>query len=265
MNAVAHIPAETAHQLRVFWRTKISAFFTVGFPMLFFLIFNLLQGNQLLEASGLRFAQFFTPSIAVFAMVTAGYTNIAIGVSIDRDEGILKRVRSTPLSPAAYMASRILASVTVGFVSVVLMAVIGVMFFDVTVIWDRMAAAMMILLFGAAAFAALGVAVAGAAPNAQAAPVVANITILPLLFISGIFFPLTGAPRWLEVLAGALPLKPLTDAFRQQWDPTRTYGFPWRECAILVAWLVIGLVASVRTFTWDPRPGGRSRGRSDRE
>ncbi len=265
MKALTHLPVETTHQLRVFWRTKISAFFTVGFPMLFFLIFNLLQGNEVIEGSGLRFAQFFTPSIAVFAMVTAGYTNIAIGVSIDRDEGILKRVRATPISPAAYMAGRVLASVAIGFISVALMTVIGVLFFEVSVLWDRLPTAILVLLLGAASFAALGVAVAGAAPNAQAAPVVANVTILPLLFISGIFFPLSGGPRWLELLAGALPLKPLTDAFRAQWDPTVGAVFPLRECGILTVWLLIGLAVSTRTFTWDPRPGGKSRGRSDAE
>lgn len=259
------IGAEIGHQLRVFRRTPISAFFTVGFPVFFFLIFNLLQGNEVVEGTGIRFAQFFTPSIAVFAMVTAAYTNIAIGISIDRDEGLLKRVRGTPLAPAAYLTARIAASTLVGALSVLFMFLVGMIGFDVQPLWARLPVAAVVLLLGAACFSALGVAVAGAAPNAQAAPVIANITILPLLFISGVFFPVSGGPAWLTTLADLLPLKPMTDAFRAQWDPTVAAALPVRELGVLAAWSIIGVVVATRTFSWDPRPGGRSRGRSNSE
>jgi len=259
------IATEVGHQLRVFRRTPISAFFTVGFPVFFFLIFNLLQGNEVIAGTGIRFAQFFTPSIAVFAMVTAAYTNIAIGVSIDRDEGLLKRVRGTPLAPAAYLTARIVASTLVGALSVLFMFVVGMIGFDVQPLWARLPVALLVLVLGAACFSALGVAVAGAAPNAQAAPVIANITILPLLFVSGVFFPVSGGPGWLTTLADLLPLKPMTDAFRAQWDPTVPAAFPLRELGVMAAWSIIGVVVATRTFSWDPRPGGRSRGRSDSE
>ncbi len=260
MTPVRSVLAETRHQLRVFRRTKISAFFTLGFPLFFFLIFNLLMGDDVLEPTGLTFAQVFSPGIAVFAMVTAGYTNNAIGVAIDRDEGILKRIRATPLSPAVYLAGRVIASVIVGLGSVALMMGLAAVAFDAAPVWHRLPAVLGTLLLGAAASTAMGLAVAGATPNAQAAPVVANITVLPVLFISGVFFPLDDAPRWLVTMADLLPLKPLTDAVRLQWLPGPEVGLPWRALAVLTTWLLIGLSIAIKTFTWDPRPGGRRRG-----
>jgi ABC-2 type transport system permease protein len=260
MRTAALVLAEIGHQSRLFWRVPISAFFTVVFPMMFLVLFNVLNGDVIVdELGGIPFAQFYTPGIAVFAMVTAGYTNLAITVSMDRDEGILKRIKGTPLPPWVYMAGRIGAAVAVGVVSVILMFVVGIAFFGVEPIWSRLPLALLILFIGAATFSALGLAVAGMAPNGQAAPAIANATILPLAFISGIFFPMESAPQWLQVVAGWFPLRPFGAAFTEQWNPAIEPVFPTLDLAILVAWLIVGVVIAVRTFTWDPRPGGRRR------
>lgn len=252
--------AEIRHQSRIFWRVPIAAFFTVAFPMMFLVLFNLLNAGVTVDSlGGIPFAQFYTPGVAVFAMVTAGYTNLAITVSMDRDEGILKRIKGTPLPPWIYMAGRIGAAVLVGLLSVVLMFVVGMVFFGVEPIWSRLPAALLVLMVGAATFAALGLAVAGAAPNGQAAPAIANATILPLAFISGIFFPMDASPEWLQTVAGWLPLRPFGAAFTEQWNPMIEPDFPWTDLAILLGWMALGVFVAVRTFTWDPRPMGRRR------
>lgn len=254
--------AEIRHQSRLFWRVPLAAFFTVAFPMMFLVLFNLLNQDATVDSlGGIPFAQFYTPGIAVFAMVTAGYTNLAITVSMDRDEGILKRIKGTPLPPFAYMAGRIGAAVSVGALSVVLMFVVGAAFFGVEPLWERMPMALLVLVVGAATFAALGLAVAGVAPNGQAAPAIANATILPLAFISGIFFPMEASPEWLQTLAAVFPLRPFGAAFTEQFNPTVVPDFPLTELAVLSVWMVLGVIVAVRTFTWDPRPGGRRRSR----
>lgn len=262
MRAARLVGSEIVHHIRLLWRVPIAAFFTVAFPMMFLVLFNLLNADVTVDSlGGIRFAQFYTPGIAVFAMVTAGYTNLAITVSMDRDEGILKRIRGTPLPPWVYLAGRIGAAVAVGVFSVVLMFVVGVLFFGVEVVWDRLPTAALILAGGAATFASLGLAVAGLAPNGQAAPAMANATILPLAFVSGIFFPMDTAPGWLQVVAGWFPLRPFGAAFTDQFNPNISPGFPWSELAVMAAWLVMGVVVAARTFSWDPRPGGRQRSR----
>jgi ABC-2 type transport system permease protein len=262
VNATRLVFAEVVHHIRLLWRVPVAAFFTVAFPMMFLVLFNLLNADVTVESmGGIRFAQFYTPGIAVFAMVTAGYTNLAITVSMDRDEGILKRIRGTPLPPWVYLAGRIGAAVAVGVLSVVLMFVVGFVFFGVEPMWDRLPTATLVLAVGAATFASLGLAVAGVAPNSQAAPAIANATILPLAFVSGIFFPMDTAPGWLQTVAGWFPLRPFGAAFTDQWNPMVVPSFPWSEFAVLFAWLAVGVAVAARTFSWDPRPAGRRRRR----
>lgn len=249
---------EIAHQWRMFWRSPVSAFFTVLFPLLFLVVLNLFDlGATLGLDSGISFAQFLTPGLAVFAMVTAAYTNLAISTSFDRDEGILKRIIGTPMPGWAYLTGKIGASVGIGLASVALMLVVGVAVFDVEVLWARLPLALLVLVVGAAAFAALGMAVTGAAPNGQAAPVIANATILPLALVSGVFFPLDSAPAWIETVARVFPLRPFVVAFGQQWDPSVDPGFPLSELLVLLAWGALGMLVAIRTFGWEPRPGGR--------
>ena len=83
------------HNNRVFWRTPAAAFFTLALPVIFLVLFSVIFGDQ--EWSGYSFAQFFAPAMAVFAAVSSSFSNLAIGVSHARDQGILKRVRGTPL------------------------------------------------------------------------------------------------------------------------------------------------------------------------
>lgn len=242
---------EFVHHTRVFWRVPVAAFFTVAFPLMFLVLFNLLNGDATID-SGLGFAQFFTPAIAVFSIVTACYTNLVITTSMDRDEGILKRVLGTPLPPATYIGGRVLAASGIGLMSVLIMLVVGVVAFDVEVLWSRLPLAALVLVVGAASWSALALAVAGLTSNGQAAPAIANATILPLAFISGIFFPVEAGPEWLATMAGFLPLRPFVAAFSEQWNPLLDSGFPWVELTVLLGWGVIGAWIAMRRFTWEP-------------
>lgn len=249
---------EIGHQWRMFWRSPVSAFFTVLFPLLFLVVLNVFNLGATVGLGGdISFAQFLTPGLAVFAMVTAAYTNLAISTSFDRDEGILKRIIGTPMPGWAYLTGKIGAAVGIGLASVVIMLAVGVAAFDVEVVWTRIPMAILVLVVGAAAFAALGMAVTGAAPNGQAAPVIANATILPLALVSGIFFPLDSAPGWLRAVSGVLPLRPFVVAFSDQWNPAVDPGFPLSDLLMLLAWGAVGMLVAIRTFGWEPRPGGR--------
>jgi ABC-2 type transport system permease protein len=250
------------HQNRVFWRVPLAAFFTVAFPLMLLVLFNLLnRGVTLPSMGGLPYAQFFTPAIAVFAMVSATYTSVAIQTGIDRDDGILKRVRGTPLPPGTYLAGRIGSALWIGVLSVAATMATGVLAFDVVVLWDRVPMALLVLTVGAACFCALGLALAAAASNAQSAQALANATILPLAFISGIFFPLDTAPAWMGAIAGIFPLQAFVEAFGAQWNPLAEPGIPWADLGIMVAWFAAAVVVARRTFTWEPRPGGSRRRR----
>jgi ABC-2 type transport system permease protein len=262
MTEIGLLLHQIRHQNRVFWRVPLAAFFTVAFPLMLLVLFNLVnRGVTLASMGGLPYAQFFTPAIAVFAMVSSAYTSVAIQTGIDRDEGILKRVRGTPLHPGAYLAGRIGSAVWIGAVSVIVTMATGVLAFDVAILWDRVPVALMVLAIGAGCFCALGLALAAAAPNAQSAQALANATILPLAVVSGIFFPFDTAPAWMGAIAAAFPLRAFVEAFGAQFNPLVQPGVPWADMALMGTWFVLGVLVAGKTFTWEPRPGGRRRRR----
>ena len=254
------IRAETANQNRLFLRTPIAAFFTLVFPLFFLVLINLLNsGVTVDELGGIPLAQFTTPGIAVFGMVTATFTNLAINTANARDVGVLKRVLSTPVPMPIHLAGRLCSAVLIGVFSVVIMLTVGVLMFGVVIPWEDFPLILFLMILGAATFSALGLALAALSPNARSAPALANAFILPLAFISGIFFPMEGAPEWLQTVASLFPLEPFANAVTEIFNPTLDPGFPWRAVLTMTAWLAAGVVLAVRNFSWEPRVGGALR------
>lgn len=172
---------------------------------------------------------------------------------------MLKRVAGTPLPMWVHLGGRILSAVAVGMVSVVLMLVVGVTLFGVEIPWAGMPLFLGMLVVGAATFSSLGLAVAAVTPTARAAPAVVNFIILPLAFISGIFFPVENAPGWLQTIARLLPLEPLVSAAVDAFDSTIDNGIPWGAVAKLIVWGGIGLLVAIRYFSYEPVSGGHRR------
>lgn len=259
--AVALALDQVAYQNRVFRRTPISAFFAIGFPVILLVVFELVfSGTVEVGGTELTTAEFFTPGLAVFAAVSATYTNLAVTVPIVRDEGILKRVRGTPLPSWAYLAGHVGNAILVAVVGVALMLAIGILAFGVELRAEAVPAMLVSLLVGVAAFASLGMAIAAVTPSGSAAPAVANATILPLALVSNVFIPLEDPPRWLDVLASALPLKPFVESFSTAFAPEATgSGFEWLDLAVVAAWGVAGAFAALRWFRWEPRTGAAPR------
>ena len=250
------------YQDKIFWRTPISAFFTFVFPLIFLLLFNLLfEGETNTSPIGeLSFSQFFTPAIAAFAVVTACYTNNAIQVSITRDEGVLKRIRGTPLPPWIYMAGKIGSSVWLAFLANAVMITIGALAYNVQVPARAVGPALVTLAVSAASFCALGLAVTAIIPTGDAAPAVANATVLPVTFISGVFFPVDDAPTWIQRLGDVFPVKHAVDAMVAAFNPLPGGGrFEWDHLGVIAAWGVGGLLVALRFFRWEPkRRAGRA-------
>jgi ABC-2 type transport system permease protein len=230
---------------RAFWRNPASAFFTFVFPLMFMVIFNVLIGGGNPEAS-----RFFTPAIIVFAVITATYTNLAMSVTMARDEGILKRMRGTPLPAWAYLTGRILHAVVIALLLVIIVAGFGALFYGVDVPWSHLPELLLTLVLGAATFCALGLALTAFVPNADAAPAVVNATILPLLFISNVFIRLDGAPAWIDAISSFFPVRHFADAMLDVYAGT---GFAWSDLGAMAAWGVAGVLVALRFFSWEPR------------
>jgi ABC-2 type transport system permease protein len=250
------------YQNTIFWRTPISAFFTLIFPLMLLVLFSAIFGNDLIPGRDVTPAQYYAPGLAVFAAVSATYTNLGIGTAIARDNGILKRIRGTPVPPSVYIAGRVLSAVFMAFIAVVVMMGVGITFYGVQLFARTLPAALSTFLVGTACFAALGMLVAAVAPNGDATPAITNATLLPIAFISDVFFPVNNPPTWMEVAGNVFPLKPFAVAFRDAFDPGLTGAqFHWPELAALVAWGVVAAVLALRFFKWEPQAGGSRRRR----
>ncbi len=250
------------YQNKVFWRTPIAAFFTIVFPLMLLVLFTAIFGNEEIEGLGITTAQYFTPGLAVFAAVSATYTNLAIGTTIARDNGILKRVRGTPIPPWAYILGRVVSAIYLAFIAMVLMMTAGVVFYGVQIIARTLPAALLTFVVGVGCFAALGMLVAAISPSGDAAPAITNATLLPVAFISNIFFPIQDPPRWMEIAGNFFPLKAFAEAFRDAFDPTLTGAqFHWPQIGYLLLWGVVAGLLAARFFKWEPVAGSSSRRR----
>jgi ABC-2 type transport system permease protein len=259
---------QTRYQVLTFVRSPVGMFFTLGLPILMLVLFNSLFGDGTVEteAGDWSIQQFYTGGLAAFTAVSATYTNLVNVVPIRRDEGILKRWRSTPIPTGVYLAGWILGALAIAVLGVVLQLSLGLLVYDLTIETAKIPAMILTFVIGVSAFAALGLALAGIVPNADSAPAVANATILPLAFVSDVFIPLEDPPRWLDVVGDVFPLKPFVNAFQNTLNPfVDAPALSWSKLAVVAAWGVGGALLATRTFSWEPATGaGRARRRSRR-
>jgi ABC-2 type transport system permease protein len=250
--------ALTARQVRYtnreFWRNPQAAFFTFVFPLMFLVIFASLLGSGTVPINGVLVNQstYYVAGMSAFAIITACYTNLAISVTFQRDAGILKRSRGTPLPGWGYLSGRVIHAILVALVLVVITAVFGWAFYNASIPTGvTLVRFVVVLLVGSASFCALGLAVTAIIPNADAAPPVVNATILPLLFLSGVFIPLgDDAPAWIQWIGRIFPVKHFADGMQAGFLGT---PFDWKDTLVVALWGIAGLLLAVRFFSWEPR------------
>jgi ABC-2 type transport system permease protein len=242
---------------KAFWRNPASAFFTFAFPLMFLVIFTSLLGSGRVEvAPGVFIDQgsYYVAAMTTFAVITACYTNVAVSIAFQRDAGILKRARGTPLPGSAYLSGRVLHATIVAIILVALTAGFGVLFYDATIPSGALLAEfVVVLVVGAGSFAALGLATTTIVPNADAAPAVVNAIILPLLFLSGVFIPIgADAPLWIRTVGRVFPVRHFAEAMIASFYG-RPFVFEWSDVLVVGVWGLAGLALAARFFAWEPR------------
>ena len=246
-------------RFKILLRGPRGAFFTFIFPMIFLIIFDAANKGSTLSVTGgkVDFVQFYTPGIAVFAVATSCYQGLIILVANLRDQGILKRVRGTPLPPWIYLTALVGAAILAGLLSVLLMFVVAVPAFGFHIYWKLVPAAIVTLLLGAAAITSIALAVSCFVDRPESAQPIAGITFFPLLFVSGIFFPLENSPEWLQRVSHIFPLSHVAQGFEQCFSPHTTgLGFSGGHLLNLAVWSVLATLYAARHFRWEKRPGG---------
>ena len=225
---------------RAFWRNPASAFFTFAFPLMFLVIFTAIFSGTTATAFGeISTSNYYIPAIGTFSIITATYTNLAISLTFLRDAGILKRIRGTPLPGWAYMFGRIVHAILLSILLVAIVIVFGVIFYDATVPVGRLLPFLVTLIVGV--------------PNADAAPAVVNATVLPLLFLSGVFIALPAGNPWYVIVAKLFPIYHFSHAMLAAYfgEPLHVSAWQVGDLLVMAAWGVFGVIVAATRFRWE--------------
>ncbi|HXG25445.1 MAG TPA: ABC transporter permease [Candidatus Binatia bacterium] len=201
-----------------------------------------------LQTNSLNAVSFFVPSILAMALMQLGVF-AAIPLVQQREKLILKRLNATPLPRWTLVGSNVIVRLLIGAAQTVIILGIGLAVLGVEVVGNPLLIAGFVIL-GALTFTSIGYVIASFARTEEAANGITSIVQFPLMFLSGIFFPLEVMPEWLRGVATFMPLTYLGDALRQ----TMVGGTPFAplgvDALVLVGWLVVTLGISARFFRW---------------
>jgi ABC-2 type transport system permease protein len=231
------------YEQRAYWRNRGRGIFTFVFPLMFLVIFASLDKSQHLNSrGGIPYDDFFVPGILAYGIIATTFVNMAISTAILRDEGVLKRMQGTPLPRWAYVAARIGSTVAIVGMMTALVLALGATVYGVHIQASTLPGLIVMLVLGTAAFTTLGIGVTRFIPNAEAAPVYVNLLILPLTFISSIWFPTDGLPSWLQDIAKLFPIRALAEGLQYVFDPrTSGAGLQAADVRTLLIWTAVGI------------------------
>lgn len=250
MNTPALLLRQFRYEQRIFWRNPAAMFFTVAFPVLLLVIFASLNSNDhpaLL--SGVTFTQYYVPSMAAFGLMSACFANLAGRFVHRRESGNLKRLRATPAPLTALISGFIANALLVALLITAINITIGVAFYRVHLPY-HWPAFCIVLVVGASAFCAIGVAFSLVVPNVDATDPMIFGVFMPIVFISGTFFPIAHTSP-LSRLAALFPVRHLIDAMFATFDPRlHGTGIATRDLAIVAAWGITAALFAGFRFRW---------------
>jgi ABC-2 type transport system permease protein len=238
---------ELRNQQRLFWRSRESAFFTFLLPILLLVLLGSVYGDD--EIDGVPAAPYLVAGLIGYGVVAAAFAGLAINTVIRRESGVLKRVRGTPLPPAAFLGAVIASELVVIALQVTAQILIGRYLLDAG-FPEAPASLALALLLGTAAFAALGLAITGVVRSGEGSSAIVNAIYLPMVFICGVFFSTDAFPSFIEAIANVLPLTYLLELIRDLF--IEGSGWSATAAAVVAVWGAAGAVLALRTFRWEP-------------
>src|SRR5919206_442399 len=231
---------------RLFWRNPSAAFFNFLLPLLFLAFFGaILHGNQ-------HDLNVIVPGIAGMSVMSTTFTALAFNMTFLREQGVLKRIRGTPMPGISYLLGIAGNAVTNTALQIAIITVAGKLFFGTG--WPRDWGELVVFVAaGVVCFASLGVAFSHAIPNFDSAPAYVNAVFLPVIFVSGVFYDADKVPAFLKGIAQALPLKHVIDGLSGAMVSGRGIAANAGALGVIAVWAAFGLFFAVRGFSWEER------------
>ena len=262
--------ARTGIEVKTFFREKDAVVFVFAFPVIMLAIFATVFGGddgEAFQAGGVSvpFPQYFLPGMLAAGIMLSSFQSLAISISIERDDGTLKRLRGTPMPPISYFLGKIGLVLSTSLAQIALLLAVAALAFDVDLPSEpsRWVTFGWIFALGTAAGTVLGIAFSSVPRSGRSAPAVVTPVVLVLQFISGVFFAFNDLPTWMQRVAEIFPLKWMAQGMRSVFLPPELeageVSGSWQHGStvlVLSAWLLVGLVLCLRTFRWSRRDAG---------
>ncbi|MBJ7330173.1 MAG: ABC transporter permease [Solirubrobacteraceae bacterium] len=231
---------------KMFWRNPAAAFFNFALPLLLLaLLGTLYAGDQ-------ENLDILVPGIAGMSIVSTTFVALTHNLVFLREQGVLKRLRGTPMPTGSYLVGLFGNAVTNAFVQIAIVVVAGRLFYGIG--WPEHWPELIIFtVAGVVCFASLGVAFSHVIPNFEATPAYVNAVFLPLIFISGVFYDAEEAPAFLHDIAQALPLVHLIDGLSGAMVGGASLADNMANLNVVIIWAAAGIVLAIRGFSWEAR------------
>ena len=201
------------------------------------------------ESRDLGYIDFLVPGIVGMTIMQLGLFGVAFGFVQLKRTGALRRLFATPTSPAYFLSAQVLSRLIIGVVQVAILFGVGI-WFGLQMFGDYMTL-LVIVLIGSAIFLAVGFAIAGWAKNEDQAAPVANLVSLPMMFLSGVFFPRDAMPDFLASITQFMPLTYVNEALRAVVNEGAGLLSLGPQLLGMGVWVVITFVLAVRMFRWE--------------
>lgn len=255
MDLVLHV---TRFQLRAYLRNKRARMLTIVIPLILLgLLAGVFHGGET-TVNGVKidYRQFFVPSVIVFSLTLTTLGMLLGSIVNQRELGILKRRRATPLPAWALVASQSLTVILMAITTVALLLIVSAVAFGVQIPADGIVSLVLGVVGGAAAFCGLAWALSTFVDSADSAQPMIQLITFPLFFISGIWIPLSELPELLQVIAKIFPVEHVADLVHRAFVGAVPTGPVLADFGVLVAWAVLGAAVAARRFVWMPSRRG---------
>ncbi|MDX6679732.1 MAG: type transport system permease protein [Solirubrobacteraceae bacterium] len=248
MNLLAH---EIRYDLLAIARNPRARVMTLAFPLILLVILvGISTGQTTVDGDAVGIKRFLVGGIATMSLMGAAYGSVVATVVTQRENGVYKRRRATPVSALVVVLGQAVATVTVALSTTAVLLVVAQALYGVGTSATGLALIAFAVVIGSLVFSCLAYAMASVVPNVDAAQPAIQLTMLPLYFLSGIWFSIDGLPDVVRGFARALPVEPLADlVHRGMQHPSLNL----RDLAVLAAWAVAGAAIAARRFSWLPK------------
>jgi ABC-2 type transport system permease protein len=234
-------------------RNRRAQFFILLLPLFLLVTFAGLFGTDAVEVAGEQVAanRASVPGIMGLAVLTSSFMALVMSVVNQREGGVLKRRRATPVPPFVLVLSRAVTVTLSSVAACALLVAVADLGFGIEVRAGSLGPLLLAVVAGSLCFACCGYAIAAVVTTPESAQPILQVVLLPLQMISGIYFPASALPTWLQHAGDAFPLAHLTDALQHAWLPGGA-TIAWGDLAILALWGAGAAFVAARRFKWLP-------------